>query len=131
MKPKRKRVEKALTSLINQPMEIHLGSRINVFTNEIVAIEASTSYSKIFMNSGKQIFVSTNIQTLEGRLMAVESLIRIHRSYIINTQYILKYTQNKIQLSNGLECQVARRRRNKLVDLPKFTINTSKFNVIL
>jgi two-component system LytT family response regulator len=95
-------------------MQVHVGSRTYIEPTEIIMISADINYSYIYLSNGKKIFVSTNIQKLQERLLGVKNIVRVHRSFIINTKY-LKYVDGvNAYLINDNQCIISRRKRNDL-----------------
>lgn len=66
---------------------------------EIIHIEASGSYSVITMLEQKLITVTFNLADIEPKL-SKETFIRIHKSVIVNIDYITKFIGNTIYLNN-------------------------------
>lgn len=94
--------------------QVHVGSRTYIKPTEIVMISADISYSYIHLSDGKKIMVSTNIQKLQERLLAAKNIVRVHRSFMINTKY-LKYIDGVYAyLIHDNQCIISRRKRNDL-----------------
>lgn len=78
----------------NDRLMVTLRKSINfVKMSEIAAISASREYSYIYTNTGKEYLTSYNITEWENRLPD-QHFCRIHRSTIINFDYISKITPN-------------------------------------
>jgi two-component system LytT family response regulator len=117
MKTRNKIIEPDTALLSSAFTQVHVGSRTYIKPAEIVMISADISYSYIHLSNGKKIFVSTNIQKLQERLLGVRNMVRVHRSYIINTKY-LKYIDGAIAfLVNDNQCIISRRKKNNLFNL--------------
>lgn len=116
MKTIRKTLKKDYISCISPFRDVHVGSRMEVNPTDIVMITADVSYSYLFLKSGQKVIVSTNIQKLEERFLPFRNMVRIHRSTMINTQF-LKYVDgvNAI-LVNNIQCIISRRKRNDLIN---------------
>lgn len=114
MKTQRKKISKDFTQPKCPFAEVHVGSRMSLEPANIIMISADISYSYIHLSNGKRIIVSTNIQKLEERFLPFMNMVRVHRSYMINTQF-LKYVDgvNAI-LVNDIQCIISRRKRNDL-----------------
>ncbi|MGL4629981.1 MAG: LytTR family transcriptional regulator DNA-binding domain-containing protein [Leadbetterella sp.] len=97
-------------------VDIHVGSRQYVRPAEIILIVAEISYSIIYLVNGKKILVSTNIKKLDERLHTFRDMIRVHRSYLINTQHLLGIEGNHALLKNNLGCTISRRKHKDLND---------------
>lgn len=88
-----------------------------VKANDIIYCEADENYSKIHLNSGEVIFVPKTLKTIED-LLTQENFFRIHKSYIVNMNYIESYTRTvgyRIRLENGSELDVASRRNEEFL----------------
>lgn len=114
MKTIRKKIEKDLSIDWCPFTEVHVGSRLEICPTEIIMISAEVSYSFIHLKNGKKIIVSTNIQKLEERFLPFRNMVRVHRSFMINTQF-LKYVNGvNAHLTNDMQCVISRRKRNDL-----------------
>ena len=67
-------------------------------TSEILYIEADGSYCKIHSNS-KTYMLSNNLNYFENKLRNSE-FVRIHRSYIINTNKVEAFNKNTVIINN-------------------------------
>jgi two-component system, LytTR family, response regulator len=118
MRTIRKKIVKDYSLIQQSPFtEVHVGSRTHIQPSDIVLVSADISYSYIHLSDGSRIIVSTNIQKLEERFLAFQNMVRVHRSYMINTDYFLNIQGNKVLLTNDIECTVSRRKRENLLDL--------------
>ncbi len=118
MRTIRKKITKDYSILPQSPFtEVHVGSRTHIQPSDIILVSADISYSYIHLSDGSRIIVSTNIQKLEERFLAFQNMVRVHRSYMINTDYFLNIEGNKVLLVNDIECKVSRRKRENLLDL--------------
>ena len=75
---------------------------------------ADINYSCIHLNNGKRITVSINIQKLEERFLPFLNMVRVHRSYMINTRYLQHLEGSCAKLTNNLECTISRRKMSNL-----------------
>ena len=104
-----------MTEIFNDlSKKLHVGGHKKVFHREIVMIIADTNYSQVHLSNGKIICTSTNIGKIASRLTDFQNFKRVHRSYLINTDYLQAINGNIIILKNGLTCLVSRRRREGL-----------------
>jgi DNA-binding LytR/AlgR family response regulator len=114
MKTTRKKIEKDFSLCVSPFQEVHVGSRTEIHPSDIVMITADVSYSYIHLANGRKIIVSTNIQKLEERFLPFRNMVRIHRSYMINTEF-LKYVDGaNAFMVNDMQCVISRRKRNDL-----------------
>lgn len=77
---------------------------------DIVYIKADNSYSEIYLENGKQMIVSRSIKNFEDGLKENPSFCRIHKSYLINTQFVEKYDKSNggwVTLSNKKELPIS------------------------
>lgn len=81
----------------------------------IVLMEADINYTKVHLNSGKVIYVATNLKKLEERLATNVSFFRSHRSYIINLNHVSTCGDVTVELANNKTVLVSRRRKEELV----------------
>lgn len=111
MSTSRKKLTKNFTESISPFTSVHVGSRLEFFPTDIVMIQADISYSFLYLKNGKRIIVSTNIQKLEERFLPFRNMVRVHRSFMINTQF-LKYVEGaNAFLVNDMQCIISRRKR--------------------
>lgn len=92
---------------------VHIGvDKIEI--SEIIMLEATINYTIIHVNSGKQYLSAKTIKSYEN-LCKKESFQRIHRSYIINSEYLTDYSfvNNYVILSNSIKASISRRCKNQ------------------
>ena len=63
-------------------------------TDNIVYIKGEGAYSEIFLQDGTQHLVSRNLKNFEDILCEDARFIRIHKSYIVNTNFVKGYTKS-------------------------------------
>lgn len=61
----------------------------------IISLEAQVNYTKIHFTDNRQLLIRKPIGELEKLFISYPTFIRVHRSFIINTYYVLKYTKGK------------------------------------
>ena len=87
--------------------------------NDIIRIEASGSYSTILLLDKKKITASKNLSDLEHHLEHYPQFLRIHKSNIININYLERYIRGDggtAILKDGAEIEVARRRKDEFLE---------------
>lgn len=87
--------------------------------DDIVYAEAKGAYTEVHLSTKKTLIVCKNIKTFSERLPDSE-FIRVHKSYIININYIEKYVKSDggyLILENGKNIPVSVRKRQTLQDL--------------
>ncbi len=106
--------ETPFLSNLKRKVKIHVGSRTLLSPEEIVMISAEISYSYIHLSDGRRIIVSTNIQKLQERLLGFRQMVRVHRSFIINVNYLKTFDDKNAALRNNLSCPISRRKKVNL-----------------
>lgn len=81
--------------------------------NDIMLVEADGSYANIWMNDGKRILVSKKLRFFEEALADKKVFFRVHRSNLININYITEYirSDNSILLEKGKAVSISRDRK--------------------
>lgn len=77
--------------------------------DHIIAIEAQESYCLVHTQD-KNYVVSKNLKHFETILESVPRFIRVHKSWLINKEYLKQYSKSEltIQLSNGLVTKLSK-----------------------
>ncbi len=77
----------------------------------IIRIEASSSYSKMFLTGGRTMVVTIVLKSLEGLLLD-KGFVRVHRSHLVNSASIQTYNSSnmRIVLRNNEQIAISRRR---------------------
>lgn len=115
MKKVRKIIFQAIALKEESLNRIHVGSRTHLLPKDIVMVSADLNYSYIHLNNGRRITVSTNIQKLEERCLPFFNMVRVHRSYMINTRYLQYLEGSCAKLTHNLECTISRRKMSNLI----------------
>jgi DNA-binding LytR/AlgR family response regulator len=95
--------------------EVHVGSRTYFLPEAIVMIEAELNYSLIYLANGRKCMVSICLKRLEERFAEVSSFARVHRSFIVNTDYLKSVNQGQVELEHNLKCLVSRRKLKNII----------------
>ena len=85
-----------------------------VFTNEVVFVEASGSYTEFHLVNGERIISSTGLKCFET-LLEQFGFIRIHNSHIVNMNFVSQYHKGRggaVELIDGRELLVSQRRKD-------------------
>lgn len=92
--------------------------QIRILCRNILYIEADGSYVKITYEDGKCTVMRKCLADIENE-NSYKYLVRIHKSYMVNIQQkcILNMRLGKIQMENGQEFPIARRRRKMVEEL--------------
>ncbi len=86
-------------------------------TTDIICIEASGSYTRLFLKSGEAIVTSKNLKEFE-EMLPQQSFFRIHHSYIINTNEIKRYIKGDggaVIMTTSAELPVSKRRKEEFI----------------
>lgn len=85
----------------------------------IVHIESSSNYSKIFLVNGKNMLVTKLLKDFED-ILSPYRFYRVHNSHLINMNYIQKYIRGEggqVVLQNGDVVDVSRRKKEEFLKL--------------
>ena len=91
---------------------------LRIGSDEILWIQASGNYMKIFTCNDKSYLLRVGLKEIELRLPD-DQFIRVHKSYIVNKKHILKFNSNSLRTQQG-EVPIARSYFNAV--LTSFTI---------
>ena len=72
---------------------------------EIIYIESLSDYIKVHAENQEEITSKEKISTLEEKLP--KQFLRIHRSFIVNTEKITRFNTNEVEL-NGVQLNIGR-----------------------
>jgi len=85
-----------------------LRGRVHLHLAQIVRLEADRNYTHIILNDGTSHFTSKNL-SYYSRLLPM--FLRVHKSYLLNAQYITTRTRTHLGMSDGFMVEVSRRKR--------------------
>ena len=86
---------------------------------EIVHIESSSNYSRIYLVDGKKILVTKLLGDFEEMLKSYH-FFRVHNSHLINLSYIKKYVRGEggqVLMQNGQVIDISRRKKEEFLKL--------------
>jgi two-component system LytT family response regulator len=86
----------------------------------IIYCEGMGNYTKIYQTTGKEMIMSKTLKTIE--LLLGDSFCRIHKSYLVNNNHILRYSRSngyKITLTNATVLDVSYRNNEKVLQILK------------
>jgi two-component system, LytTR family, response regulator len=84
-----------------------------VMQENIIRVEASSNYCKIFFIGERPLVVAKLLHWFEEKLPK-EMFCRIHRGHIVNRMYVEEITGSSVvKLLNGDMLQISRRRKNQ------------------
>lgn len=85
--------------------------------DEIIHVDADSSYTKIYLTSGEMIMSSKPLKYFE-ELLEDYDFVRVHQSHIINLKLIRRYVRGdggQVIMLNGTEIEVSRRKKDDLL----------------
>jgi len=65
---------------------------------DIVSVEAQGNYANFCFRDGRQLLVCRTLRDIEALIRSKKQFVRIHRSFIINLNYLRKYIRWKMVL---------------------------------
>ena len=81
---------------------------------EIVRIQSISNYSKLFFSDGRTLVVAKILGWFEQQLQG-RDFVRVHRTHLINTDYICQFHtdkgNSKLELTNGERVDVSVRKK--------------------
>lgn len=91
------------------------GMRI-IPADNIIRIEASSNYSKLFFSNARPLTVAKVLHWFEDKLEE-QFFYRVHRGHIVNRQFIatISIDNNIVTLINGEQLKISRRRRENIL----------------
>lgn len=88
-----------------------------VMTKNIIRVEASSNYCKIYFDNEYPLTVAKVLQWFEDNLPD-RCFCRIHRTHLVNKQFISSVSDDhKLTLVNGERFQISKRKKNRLQHL--------------
>ena len=86
----------------------------------IIYCEGMGNYTKIYLTTGKEMIMSKTLKSIE--LSLGYNFCRIHKSYLVNNNHILRYSRSngyKITLTNDTVLDVSYRNNEKVLQILK------------
>ena len=90
-----------------------------VQVSQIIRVAAENNYSIFHLANGKKITVSKTLGEFED-LLTVQNFFRIHKSHLINLNYLVKLTKSDspvVIMTDGSEIEVSARRKADFLKL--------------
>ncbi len=87
--------------------------------NSILFCEANSNYCRIFCADGREILLAKTLKNIEEQLVATNLFHRIHKSYLVNLNYILRLNKSgslEVELQNGIKLPVSFRQKDKFLN---------------
>ena len=86
-------------------------------TSEIIRLEGEGNYSRIILNGNRQHLSAKTLKDFE-ELLPADIFLRIHKSYIINKNFIVNYlTKGEVVLSDNSKIPVSRRKKTEVSNI--------------
>lgn len=87
--------------------------------SDIVALEAQRAYTSVHTKQGNTIVISKNIKQFETEFADAHQFMRIHRSWIINLDELVKFSKTKLEvhLYNNTIAKLSKKYIPKLEEL--------------
>ncbi len=102
---------------INTKFSVPISNGFNLENKEnILYCEGMVNYTKIYLASGKDIVLAKTLKSMT--LLLGNRFCRIHKSYLVNIDYIIKYSRSdgfKITLITKSVLEVSHRNNDKLL----------------
>ena len=84
---------------------------------EIIYCEAVDNFTRFYLNDQRKLLICRTLKYFEDTLRG-EKFIRIHRSHMINIEYVVRYTKGKggyVTLKNNVELEVAAKKKGEFI----------------
>lgn len=97
------------------------GKIIFIKVEDIIYCQSDGNYSRIFLSSGKNKYVSKKLKELE-ELLPESTFFRIHNSYIINIMQVVEYFKGDgyVALTNNEKIPVSRVKKEAFLEKMRF-----------
>ena len=96
------------------------GSKIKFISyNDILYCKADGRYTQVVLKNGKSILTASLLKSFENRLPC-DLFLRIHKSYIINLNYITDYNNiinGFLILGTNTKLRVSKRRKKRVLEI--------------
>lgn len=89
-----------------------------VRVTDIIFLQAENAYTRIVLNGAKDILASKNIKEFEDMLLPDSNFIRVHRSYLLNIAYVLRYNKvegGSVEMKGGQQLPVSKKLKDDLI----------------
>ena len=92
-----------------------------VDVKDIIVCNADGPYTEFVFTNGKKFIVSKPLIEYDG-LLEEQQFVRIHKSHLVNINHIVQYSKGEggsVSLTNGMELEVSRRRKDVFLNVMK------------
>ncbi len=102
----------------NKLVIAEMGNRRIININDIIAIEANGAYTSIHLLNQQKITTSKNLKYYENLLDNDTSFYRVHRSWLINFDYLKSFnrTASILHLEANIEAKISRKHYNEFLE---------------
>ncbi len=106
-----------------QNKKIVLNTSENIFVvniTDIVRCFSEGNYTTFYLNNQPKIMIAKTLKEYEA-LLSSYNFVRIHRSHLVNINYIEKYSKEngKVYMKDNSSCPVSHRKKDDLIDFLK------------
>ncbi|HKB42750.1 MAG TPA: LytTR family DNA-binding domain-containing protein [Chitinophagaceae bacterium] len=87
-------------------------------TDQIISCEADDNYTHLHLKNKKKITACRTLKEVEEQLESFSSFVRVHHSYIVNLNEVIKYIRGEggyLVMSDGNTVNVSRSRKDALL----------------
>lgn len=116
---KKKSINVFSQPIINKTITLHIKDKVEcIQVSDIISLQAQDNYTQITTFNGKNYLASKTLGDFEEMLKEISNFIRIHRSVIINKNYILTYSKKIpyiIEMNDGSSFEISRRKRVEVI----------------
>jgi DNA-binding LytR/AlgR family response regulator len=86
-----------------------------VLVANVVLLEGSINYTILYMQDGKTKLIPHTLKFFES-FLKTHGFLRVHRSCMINPNYVQHYNQEQefLTMTNGYQANISRRRKHEL-----------------
>ena len=101
-----------MRDVTNTGMEriIAIGGRKEVYSSEILFLQADQNYTYVYLQSGEYEYVATTMGIIEKRLTGC-GFVRPNRKTVVNVRFIQRANATCIWLKNDRVIKISRRRK--------------------
>ncbi|MEE9438292.1 MAG: LytTR family DNA-binding domain-containing protein [Saprospiraceae bacterium] len=88
---------------------------------DIIYCKAEDTYSFVYLENGKRLFVSKSLKGL-SELLAKHNFYRCHKSYLVNLEKISTYSKTDggfLSLKDGIQIPLSRSKKQAFIDIMK------------
>lgn len=86
------------------------GKLMSVKLQDIVMLKAESNYTFFFLNNGQQLLATRTLRRYQ-EVLGEGAFMRVHKSYLVNVNYLAELNDESVVLQNGHSIKVARRRK--------------------